>query len=45
MWGDLVWWRIVAWGHPLGDREKTYGMRNNQKVDWEGDEDWSVKKG
>jgi hypothetical protein len=29
---------------PLGDRGRRYGMRNSQRVDWEKDEDWTVKE-
>jgi hypothetical protein len=33
--------RVVSWGHPLGDR---WRMWNSQKVDWEEDKVWNVKK-
>jgi hypothetical protein len=38
-----------VWGHLLGDRGvvggRRYGMRrNSQRVDLEGDKDWTVKK-
>jgi hypothetical protein len=29
--------------HSLGDREKMYAMRNNQRLGWAGDKDWNVK--
>jgi len=39
-----VWLGRGGWGHPLGDRGWGYGMWNSQRVDWEGDKIWSVKK-
>ena len=37
---------LGGWGHALGDGsvERRYGMRNSQRVDQEGDNDWTVKK-
>jgi hypothetical protein len=37
---------LVGWEHPHGDRRvgKRYGMWNSQRVDWEGDHIWSIKK-
>jgi hypothetical protein len=31
-------------GHPLGDRGRRYRMWNIQRVDQEGNKDWTVKK-
>jgi hypothetical protein len=43
--GNLKVGRGGEWGVG-GDRgvERRYGMGNSQRVDWEGDEIWSVKK-
>lgn len=39
---------VGVWGHSLGDRDGEWGirnrMRNCQRVGWEGNHDWTVKK-
>jgi hypothetical protein len=35
---------VGGWGHPHGDGEKRYEMRDSHGVDWEGDKIWIVKR-
>jgi hypothetical protein len=42
-WGPREQGGLVGWEHPLGDGGE-YGVRKSQRVDWKGDNDWTVKQ-
>jgi hypothetical protein len=42
-WGGFLG-REDRWAHPLGYRAEKEWMRNCQRADWEGDNDWTIKK-
>jgi hypothetical protein len=43
--GEVWWGGSRGWRHPHGYREgRRYGMWNSQRIDWEGDQIWILKK-